>query len=96
MTLNQGIAINNLYKDYNKQIGELKDTIKNKNINYDSLYKEFNRKKDSIFYWEGKYQASRELFKYPRNKDYDKEEAFHILQKALLMIVIVLQFTQIR
>lgn len=95
MTLNQGIAINNLYKDYNKQIGELKDTIKNKNINYDSLYKEFNRKKDSIFYWVGKYQASRELY-IPKERDFDKEEAFHTLQKFLLMGIIVLQFTQIR
>ena len=95
MTLKQGLAINDLYKDYNNKISVLKDTIKTKNLNYDSLHKEFNRKKDSIFYWEGKYNASRELY-IPKQRNIDKEEAFQFLQKVLLMGIIVLQFSQLR
>lgn len=94
MTLKQGIAINQLYKDYNNTIIGLQDTLKTKKINYDSLYKEFNRKKDSIFYWQGKYNASRELF-IPKQRNIDKEEAFQFLQKVLLMGIIVLQFSQL-
>ena len=95
MKVSQVDTINMLYKSYNDTIAQLKNSITEKRYLYDSINKEVLRKKDTIFYWEGKYQASRELF-YPNQRNIDKEEAFHFLQKIVLIIVIILQFTQLK
>ena len=84
-----------LYKSYNDTISNLKNSITEKKYLYDSLNKEILRKKDTIFYWEGKYQASRELY-FPKQRNIDKEEAFHLLQKIVLIGVIILQFSQLK
>lgn len=95
MKISQADTINMLYKSYNDTITNLKNSITEKRHLYDSINKEILRKKDTIFYWEGKYQASRELY-YPKQRNIDKEEAFHFLQKVLLMGIIVLQFLQLK
>lgn len=94
MKVSQADTINLLYKSYNDTITNLKNSITEKRRLYDSINKEILRKKDTIFYWEGKYQASRELY-YPKQRNIDKEEAFQFLQKVLLMGIIVLQFSQL-
>jgi len=94
MKVSQADTINMLYKSYNDTITSLKNSITEKKYIYDSLNKEIYRKKDTIFYWEGKYQASRELY-FPKQRNIDKEEAFQLLQKILLIGVIILQFTQL-
>ena len=98
MKVSQADTINMLYKSFNDTIVNLKNSITEKKYLYDSIYKEILRKKDTIFYWEGKYQASRELFTYPKYRDvnYEKEEAFHLLQKIILIGIIVLQFSQLK
>lgn len=95
MKVSQADTINLLYKSYNDTITNLKNLITEKKRLYDSINKEIIRKKDTIFYWEGKYQASRELY-YPKQRNIDKEEAFQFLQKILLMGIIVLQFSQLQ
>ena len=94
MKVSQADTINMLYKSYNDTITNLKNSITEKKYIYDSLNQEIYRKKDTIFYWEGKYQASRELY-FPKQRNIDKEEAFQLLQKILLIGVIILQFTQL-
>ena len=95
MKVSQADTINMLYKSYNDTITNLKNSITEKKYIYDSLNQEIYRKKDTIFYWEGKYQASRELY-FPKQRNIDKEEAFQLLQKILLIGVIILQFTQLK
>lgn len=95
MTLKQGEEINTLYRSYNDRIILLKDSLTIKNLNNDSLSKALHKKSDSIFYWRGKYEASRELYRAPKSRDYEKEQAFDTLQKILLMGIIVLQFSQL-
>jgi hypothetical protein len=95
MKVSQADTINMLYKSYNDTIAQLKNSITEKRYLYDSINKEVLRKKDTIFYWEGKYQASRELY-FPKQRNIDKEEAFQFLQKIVLIIVIILQFTQLK
>jgi hypothetical protein len=95
MKVSQADTINILFKSYNDTIAQLKNSITQKRNLYDSLNKEVLRKKDTIFYWEGKYQASRELY-FPKQRNIDKEEAFQFLQKVLLMGIIVLQFSQLK
>ena len=95
MKVSQADTINMLYKSFNDTIVNLKNSITEKKFLYDSIYKEILRKKDTIFYWQGKYQASRELY-FPKQRNIDKEEAFHLLQKIILIGIIVLQFSQLK
>lgn len=95
MTLKQGEEINNLYRSYNNKIDLLEDSLTIKKKKNDSLIKALYKKRDTVFYWKGKYEASRELYRAPKSRDYDKEEAFDLLQKILLMGIIVLQFSQL-
>ena len=95
MKVSQADTINMLYKSFNDTIANLKNSITEKKHLYDSINKEILRKKDTIFYWEGKYQASRELY-FPKQRNIDKEEAFHLLQKIVLIGVIILQFSQLK
>jgi hypothetical protein len=54
MKVSQADTINILFKSYNDTIAQLKNSITQKRNLYDSLNKEVLRKKDTIFYWEGK------------------------------------------
>ena len=87
-----------LYNFYNNKIDSLKDSVAIKNKKNEELNKAVRVKNDTIFYWKGKYEASRELYKAPkyRDIDYEREEAFHLLQKILLVAVIIIQFSQLK
>ena len=94
MTLKQGEEINNLYKDYNKQIVLLKDSLKNKKQNYDSLYKTITAKTDSFYTWKYKYSINKTLYE-TWETEQKKIDKIHALSKILLMFIIILQFSQL-
>lgn len=98
MKVSQADTINMLYNFYNNKIDSLKDSVAIKNKKNEELNKAVRVKNDTIFYWKGKYEASRELYKAPkyRDIDYEREEAFHLLQKILLVAVIIIQFSQLK
>jgi hypothetical protein len=98
MRVSQADTINMLYNSYINKIDSLKDSVTIKNKTNETLNKTIFSKNDTIFYWKGKYEASRELYKAPRYRDinYEREEAFHLLQKIILIGVIILQFSQIK
>jgi len=96
MKVSQADTINMLYKFYSQKIDSLTDSVAIKNKTNEELYKKLLVKNDTIFYWKGKYEASKELYTGYRNINYEKEEAFHLLQKIILIGVIILQFTQIK
>ena len=96
MKVSQADTINMLYKFYSQKIDLLTDSIAIKNKTNEELYKKLLVKNDTIFYWKGKYEASRERAPRYRDINYEKEEAFHLLQKIILIGVIILQFTQIK
>lgn len=95
MTLKQGEEINNLYKDYNKQIVLLKDTLKTKKHDYDSLYKTISAKTDSFYSWKYRYGLNKALYE-ARETDQEKTNKIHSLSKVMLMLIIILQFSQLR
>jgi len=95
MTLKQGEEINNLYKDYNKQIVLLKDTLKTKKHDYDSLYKTISAKTDSFYNWKYRYSTNKTLYE-ARETDQEKINKIHSLSKVMLMLIIILQFSQLR
>jgi hypothetical protein len=98
MKVSQADTINMLYKFYSQKIDSLTDSVIIKNKTNEELNKAVRIKNDTIFYWKGKYEASKELYRAPRYRDidYEKEEAFHLLQKILLIGIIVLQFSQLK
>jgi len=98
MKVSQADTINLLYQSYNSKIDSLSDSLKIKNDINERLNQAVFSKNDTIFYWKGKYEASKELYRAPRYRDidYEKEEAFHLLQKILLIGIIVLQFSQLK
>jgi hypothetical protein len=98
MTVSQADTINMLYDSYLNKIYSLKDSITIKNKQNEIFNKTIFNKNDTIFYWKGKYEASRELYKAPRYRDidYEKEETLHLVQKIILIGIIALQFSQLK
>jgi hypothetical protein len=96
MTVKQANEINILFKSYVNSIDLLKDSITIKNIKNDSLNKAIYTKRDTIHYWEGKYEASRELYRTPKSRDYDKKEALDFAQKIILIAIILVQFQSLK
>jgi hypothetical protein len=98
MKVSQADTINMLYNFYNKKIDSLSDSVAIKNKKNEELNKAVRVKNDTIFYWKGKYEASAELYRAPRYRDidYEKEQAFHLLQKIILIAIIVLQLSQLK
>lgn len=98
MTVSQADTINMLYDSYLNKINYLKDSITIKNKQNEILNKTIFSKNDTIFYWKGKYEASRELYKAPRYRDidYEREETFHLVQKIILVGIIALQLSQLK
>lgn len=94
MTIKQGEEINNLYKNYNKEIVLLKDSIKTKKQDYDSLYKTITAKTDSFYNWKYKYSINKTLYE-ARETDQEKINKINSLSKILLMFIIILQFSQL-
>ena len=98
MRVSQADTINMLYNSYLNKIDSLKDSVTIKNKTNETLNKTIFSKNDTIFYWKGKYEASKELYKAPRYRDidYEREEAFHLLQKIILIGIIILQLSQLK
>jgi hypothetical protein len=94
MTIKQGEEINNLYKNYNKEIVLLKDSIKTKKHDYDSLYKTISAKTDSFYNWKYKYSINKTLYE-AWETEQKKIDKIHALSKILLMFIIILQFSQL-
>ncbi len=96
MTVKQANEINILFKSYGNTIDLLKDSLTIKNIKNDSLNKTIYTKRDTIHYWKGKYEASRELYRAPKSRDYDKKEALDFAQKVILIVIIFIQFQSLK
>ena len=97
LSITQADTINKLYKDYNDSIKSLNNTITIKNKKYDSIYKEIHRKQDSINLWQGKYQTSVDLFRLrPKARSYEAEEKLDFAQKIILIIIILVQFNNLK
>lgn len=98
MKVSQADTINMLYNFYNNKIEFLTDSLTIKNKKNEELDKALRIKNDTIFYWKGKYEASRELYRAPRYRDldYEKEETLHLVQKIILIGIIVLQLSQLK
>ena len=97
LSITQADTINKLYKSYNDSIQLLNNTITIKNKKYDSIYKAIHRKQDSINIWQGKYQTSVDLFKLrPKARSYETEEKLDFAQKIILIIIILVQFNNLK
>ena len=96
MTVKQANEINILFKSYGNTIDLLKDSLTIKNNKNDSLNKTIYTKRDTINYWQGKYEASRELYRAPKSRDYDKKEVLDFAQKIILIAIILVQFQSLK
>ena len=94
MKVSQADTINLLYKAYNDTIADLKNSITQKRIQYDSINQEVRLKQDSFYNWKWKYEANRETY-FRREKDYYKNEKIHEFSKIILVGIILLQFNTI-
>jgi hypothetical protein len=94
MKVSQADTINLLYKNYNDTIADLKNSITQKRLQYDSINKEIRTKQDSFYNWKWKYEANRKAYT-DRQKDYWKTEKIHEIAKIALVGIIVLQFQTI-
>ena len=94
MTIQQGKQINDLYNNYNKEIVILKDSLKTKKQNYDSLYKTISAKTDSFYTWKYKYGLNKAIYE-AWETEQKKIDKIHALSKILLMFIIILQFSQL-
>ena len=96
MTVKQANEINILFKSYVNTIDLLNDSLTIKNSKNDSLYKTIYIKRDTINYWQGKYEASKELYRAPKSRDYDKKEVLDFAQKVILIAIILVQFQSLK
>lgn len=96
MTVKQANDINILFKSYGNTIDLLKDSLTIKNSKNDSLNKAIYNKRDTIHYWQGKYEASRELYRPQKQRNYDKEEVLDFAQKIILIAIILVQFHSLK
>ena len=94
MRISQADTINLLYKSYNDTIKNLKNSITQKKLEYDSIIKETSIAKDSLFDWKWKYKANRDTY-YAREKDIWKKEKLHEASKLILVAIIILQMSTI-
>ena len=94
MKVSQADTINLLYKNYNDTISDLKNSIIQKRLQYDSINKEIRNKQDSLYNWKWKYEANRKAYT-DRQTDYWKTEKIHEFAKIALVGIIILQFQTI-
>ena len=94
ITINQANNINNLYKNYNDSIVKLNDSIINSNLNYAKLNKKISEKADSIYLWQVRFEAARDLTNY-RTQDHEKDDQAKEIGRYLLILIIILQFTKL-
>jgi hypothetical protein len=94
MSVEQGEVINKLYKNYNDSISLLKENLKTKNKDYDSLFSTISAQKDSFYNWKYKYSLNKSLYE-DWEENQRKIDKIHAISKILLFAIIVLQFNQL-
>lgn len=91
MRVSQADTINLLYKNYNDTISDLKNSITQKRLQYDSINQEIRIRQDSLFNWKWKYEANRAAY-IGTEKESWKKEKLHEASKIILVGIILLQF----
>jgi hypothetical protein len=94
MTVPQADTINLLYKNYNDTITNLKNSITQKRLQYDSINQEIRIRQDSLFNWKWKYEANRAAY-IGAEKENWKKEKLNEAAKFILAGIIFLQFQTI-
>ena len=94
MKVSQADTINMLYMSYNDTITNLKNSITQKRLEYDSINQKIRTQQDSVINWKWKYEANRESY-INRQKDYWKTEKIHEIAKLALVGIILIQFQTI-
>ena len=90
MTVKQGNEINALYLRYNQAI----DSLTNKTIKDDSILNIYSTKVSTLEHYKYRYQANLETYQ-NREKELDKMDKYHALQKIILIFLIIFQFSQL-
>lgn len=94
MTIEQGDAINTLYKQYRFQIDSLKVDAQANKLIIDSLqltYDSLGRKLYDAMQYKWKYEANREIF-FKEEKSHRFDAKLHEASKLILVGIILLQF----
>jgi hypothetical protein len=94
MKVSQADTINLLYKTYNDTISDLKNSITQKRLQYDSINQEIRVRQDSLFNWKWKYEANRAAY-IREEKNVWKKEKLNEAAKIILAGIIFLQFQTI-
>jgi len=98
MTIEQGNAINTLYKQYRFQIDSLKVDAQSNRLIIDSLQNKcdsLGRKLYDVMQYKWKYEANREIF-FRREDSIDTMEKYHLAQKIILIAIILIQFQSLK
>jgi hypothetical protein len=94
MTIEQGDAINNLYKQYRFQIDSLKVDAQFNRVAIDSLqfkYDSLGKKLYEAVQYKWKYEANREIF-FKEEKSHRFDLKLHEASKLILVGIMLLQF----
>lgn len=94
MTLKQGEQINKTFNKYGQDLSLVKDSLKIKQIQYDSLFNTISLVKDSFYSWKWKYTENKRIYE-AYNINQGKIERLHAASKLILIGIIILQFSQL-
>lgn len=94
MTLKQGDQINKTFNKFNQDLKFTKDSLKIKQIQYDSLFNTISLVKDSFYDWKWKYKENKRIYE-AYNENQRKIEKLHSVSKLILVGIIILQFSQL-
>ena len=94
MTLKQGDQINKTFNKFNQDLKFTKDSLKIKQIQYDSLFNTISLVKDSFYDWKWKYTENKKIYE-AYNINQGKIEKLHSVSKLILIGIIILQFSQL-
>jgi hypothetical protein len=94
MTLKQGEQINKTFNKFNQDLIITKDSLKLKQLKYDSLFNSIYLVKDSFYSWKWKYTENKRIYE-AYNLNQRKIEKLHAASKLILIGIIILQFSQL-
>jgi len=94
MTLKQCDQINKTFNKFNQDLKFTKDSLKIKQIQYDSLFNTISFVKDSFYDWKWKYTENKKIYE-AYNINQGKIEKLHSVSKLILIGIIILQFSQL-
>jgi hypothetical protein len=94
MTLKQGEQINKTFNKFNQDLTITKDSLKLKQLKYDSLFNSIYLVKDSFYSWKWKYTENKRIYE-AYNLNQRKIEKLHAASKLILIGIIILQFSQL-